>query len=266
MPRKLFIIKTLQSGLRARDLDTGEIISLKTTESHECSELETITFESAKEWTFKKHLYASGTILDHQLQLENLSVPALEHTNEGLWDPHESFGDEADEYFPEYLREGLREEFLFNDYSGYGFYAENNDPVMDAVEAETPVKRYDILTKLWIDFPQCIDALVHIANSYSESSIFGFRAYNLYKAAVYIAEQNLPDDFDGLFLWIHIENRPYLRALHGLCLMQWKLADFPAALATAEKLLRICPTDNIGVRFLIPHLRENKRYDPQDWE
>jgi hypothetical protein len=44
------------------------------------------------------------------------------------------------------------------------------------------------------------------------------RARTCYRAAVDIAEKNMPTGFDGIFLWEHVDNRPSLRALKGLCL------------------------------------------------
>ena len=124
----------MNSGLRTKDLESGESLSLKVRGSFKHSELETITFEVEKEWTFKKQKYATGKIIDRKFSLSDIDIPALEYQSEGIWDPHESFGDEADEYYPEYIKEGYREEFVFKDYSGYGFYKEDDDPVFNAVE------------------------------------------------------------------------------------------------------------------------------------
>ncbi len=86
------------------------------------------------------------------------------------------------------------------------------------------------------------------------------RSYNCYKAAVDIVERNLPDDFNGIFLWGHIENRPYLRALNGLCLILWRQDKFGEALNIAEKLLRICPVDNLGIRFIIDNIKNHEEW------
>ena len=125
-------------------------------------------------------------------------------------------------------------------------------------------KAYDILTKLWEEDPQCIDALVHIGNLYIDNKYTFHRAYNCYKTAVYIAEQGLPQDFDGLFLWIQIENRPYLRALHGLCLILWKMEKYGESVKIAEKLLRICPTDNLGIRFIVDKIKNHEEWTDEE--
>ena len=229
MLKKLLVYKVMNSSLRTKDLETGESLSLKTRGSFKHSELETITFDVEKEWTFNKQKYASGKILARELILSNIDVPALEYQSEGIWDPHESYGDEADEYFPDYIREGYREEIVFKDYSGYGFYKQDDDPIFNAVEykeAGNWNKAYDILTKLWEDYPQCIDALVHIGNLHFNNKYSLHRAYNCYKVAVDIVESKFPKNFDGIMLWIQHENRPFLRALNGLCLILWKLQKY----------------------------------------
>lgn len=52
-------------------------------------------------------------------------------------------------------------------------------------------RAYDILTKLWEDYPQCIDALAHIGNLHIDSEYSFHRAYNCYKTSVYVAEQGV---------------------------------------------------------------------------
>ena len=104
-------------------------------------------------------------------------------------------------------------ETFFKDYNGYGFYEKDDDPVYNSVELKEygeEEKAYDLLTKLWQDYPECIDALVHIGSMYFYSELFLHRSYNCYKAAVEIAERGMPEDIDGIFLWICHKNRPYL--------------------------------------------------------
>ncbi|MFP4364989.1 MAG: tetratricopeptide repeat protein [Spirochaetia bacterium] len=266
MMRKLLILKLTSTGFRARDLENNEIFSVKTSTSGLDPELNTVRFSVDKEWTFKKNKYLSGEVTESTFILENIDVPGHEYTVEGLWDPRGSFGDEAEELFPDYLAEGLREEYMFKNYSGYGFYEDGEDPFSDAIEAPTGKKRYDILAKLWEDYPECIDALVHIGESYMESSGDWLQnALNCFITSIHIAEKNLPKDFDGVMLWECLENRPYLRALHGLCLTYWRMKEFDKAQKTARKMLRICPGDNIGVRFIIDPIAEHQEWREEDW-
>lgn len=265
MMKTLLILKLTNTGFRGRDLDSKDIVSVKTSVDSNILELNTVEFDVVKEWTFKKNTYLSGKVLSSRFIQENIDVPGHEYTAEGLWDPHDSFGDEAEEYFSDYLSEGLRELYIFKDYSGYGFYNPDGDPVFEAVEAETWEDRYDILAKLWEDYPECIDALVHIGHMYLDSRNGLPHALNVYRTSIHIAEKNLPENFDGVLLWECIENRPYLRALHGLCLVYWKLEEFDKARQVAEKLLRLCPGDNIGVRFILGPIAAHEEWREEEW-
>lgn len=62
--------------------------------------------------------------------------------------------------------------------------------------------------------------------------------------------------------WGIIENRPYLRAIHGLCLCEWRDKNFKEAEDLASLLLKICPNDNLGVRFIIDEIKSHKKWSP----
>ncbi len=60
------------------------------------------------------------------------------------------------------------------------------------------------------------------------------------------------DDFP---FWGITRTRPYMRALHTLALALWdddRSGAKDEAIEIAQKMLRICPNDNIGMRFLLP--------------
>ncbi|NQT58651.1 MAG: tetratricopeptide repeat protein [Bacteroidetes bacterium] len=249
--------KYMVNALRARDLESGETRSIKSPRAYDVKELDTIILDILKEWSFNKTLYISGTVIQKEFKTGNLQVPPHEYTSYGLWNPEESYGDKAPDYFADYLREELRESFEFDDYTGYGFYGPDSDPVFEAVESNTYEERYNPLVKLWEAYPQCIDALVHIGHMYLDSPRNIDRAIQLYQAAVFIAEQYFPPNFDPIFLWVNINNRPYLRALQGLCLALWRMEKFDAATDIVNKLLRLNPPDNQGVRFIIEDIRNH---------
>ena len=98
---------------------------------------------------------------------------------------------------------------------------------------------------------------------YFNREIFLHRSHNCYKSAIEIAERGMPEDIDGIFLWICHENRPYLRALNGLYLTFWKQKEYEKAYEVATKLLRICPTDNLGVRFIIEKIKNREEWEKE---
>lgn len=52
--------------------------------------------------------------------------------------------------------------------------------------------------------------------------------------------------------WTDAETRPYLRALYGRAMTEWQQGRFERTAADLKRLLQLNPTDNQGVRFLIP--------------
>ena len=52
--------------------------------------------------------------------------------------------------------------------------------------------------------------------------------------------------------WADTETRPYLRALYGRAMAEWQQGRFEQTAADLKRILQLNPTDNQGVRFLIP--------------
>lgn len=71
---------------------------------------------------------------------------------------------------------------------------------------------------------------------------------------VTLAEALIPKGFEGEISWGDLDNRFYLRMLFQQQLLLNKAQQYGAAVEVAEKLLRICPRDNLGVRYTAPLL------------
>ena len=56
-------------------------------------------------------------------------------------------------------------------------------------------------------------------------------------------------------LWRMIDNRPFLRCIHGYGLCQWRLGNFDEAHRVFERMLWLNPPDNQGARFLTADVR-----------
>jgi hypothetical protein len=104
--------------------------------------------------------------------------------------------------------------------------------------------------------PRDVDALAHLGHLYvtmadpagtevvftpeppaSQRRAWLRQALGFYHAGVAVGELALPDPFDGLLVWAQLDNRPFLRALHGMALASWQLGRFD----TAEmSLLNMC--------------------------
>jgi hypothetical protein len=84
-----------------------------------------------------------------------------------------------------------------------------------------------------------------------------------YEAGVRIGELSLGPDFDGVLLWGNLNNRPFLRCLHGYGLCLWRLERFDEAAKIFDRMLWLNPPDNQGARFLIDPVREKKEWQDE---
>jgi tetratricopeptide (TPR) repeat protein len=79
-------------------------------------------------------------------------------------------------------------------------------------------------------------------------------ATEVYEEAYNRATKLIPKGFRGQISWLYLENRSFLRVAHGYLLGLMHAQENRKAKALANKLLRWCPQDNLGVRFLIPDI------------
>lgn len=70
-------------------------------------------------------------------------------------------------------------------------------------------------------------------------------------AGLRIANNLIPEGFNGKIEWLHLENRPYLRTMQTALLSYIRLRRHKDAAALAAQMLSRNPNDNQGVRFLL---------------
>jgi len=131
----------------------------------------------------------------------------------------------------------LKEEFN----RGCELYEEGNND-----EAEK------IFRAVLAQMPDHIDAIHHLALVLSERSLFN-QARDLWEQSVRIGHKAFPQDFemDGDILeWGWLDNRPFLRCLHGLALLRYDEGEIDEALKLFQELLSLNPNDNQGVRSI----------------
>jgi hypothetical protein len=64
--------------------------------------------------------------------------------------------------------------------------------------------------------------------------------------------------------WGLIDNRPYLRCLHGKGLCLWRLGKTQEAAAVFHKQLWLNPSDNQGARFNLAAVEDGKTWDEME--
>ena len=98
--------------------------------------------------------------------------------------------------------------------------------------------------------PDHLDALHHLALVLSERNLFN-EARDLWEQSVRIGRKAFPKDFEiekDRLEWGLLENRPFLRCLHGLALTRYNDGETEEALRLFRELLSLNPNDNQGVR------------------
>lgn len=126
----------------------------------------------------------------------------------------------------------------------------------------------EALLHLLIDDLRCLDAHAHLGNflfSSDEHNPAVARhlvelALRHYRVGVAIGDLSLGPAFRGALTWLHLENRPYLRCLHGVGLCAWRLGRTSEALAVFERMLWLNPNDNQGARFLLDDVRAGRTW------
>ena len=98
--------------------------------------------------------------------------------------------------------------------------------------------------------PDHLDAIHHLAMVLSDRDLFD-QARDLWEQSVHIARKAFPQDFEpgrDRLEWGWLENRPFLRCLHGLALVRYEEGRAEEALRLFQELLSLNPNDNQGVR------------------
>jgi hypothetical protein len=197
-----------------------------------------------REWIFGSTTYVSGPIVQHCIDIPALGLDPLPVRH---WDP------KIKEYEMEQIIPGLGEDF-------------DDDPIVNAMDLKA-MGNYAgatdiLLQELALDL-RCIDAHVHLGHIIFEdgnSKLWTSMALRHYMVGVALGEFFLGEGFKGKLPWGMIDNRPYLRALQGQCLAFWALGQMKEAEQVAKKLLKLCPGDNLGVRFILPEIQAGVTY------
>jgi len=100
--------------------------------------------------------------------------------------------------------------------------------------------------------PDHLDALHHLALVLSERNLLD-ETRDLWGQSVRIGHKAFPQDFElgrDRLEWGWLENRPFLRCLHGLALTRYNDGEIEEALRLFRELLSLNPNDNQGVRAM----------------
>ena len=268
---------------RCRLVGADKELTLRSADVWEVVPGEIVTVDPRKHWSYAGHPYLSGNVTATRFDLAALNLVPLKLTEQGMWDPDDEYWGEEDEPIEDWAKEiigrGPRPEYEMEQV--VPVVAEDfdidTDPILQAIElkdAGDDVGADQALTALLIVDLRCVDAHAHLGNlEFNHRPETALRHYDIGRQ---IGEISLGPDFQGVLRWGWIDNRPYLRCLHGygLCLLRlaeasseggWRLSQtrrspgsppqgeggnrFAESAAVFTRMLWMNPSDNQGARF-----------------
>jgi len=223
-----------------------DFVTLRSTRFCDAVPGELLTVAPRTKWRRKGRLCLSGEIKARRLDVAALDLAPLAIEDEDLWDPEEhDWGEPPEAWAEPIIRQGPRPAYRME-----RVVPGPDDPILDAVERKEAgdygEARRRLMDLLEADL-RCLDAHAHLG-------LFAFAhtpamAIRHFEAGVQIGELSLGEGFQGLLPWGHVENRPFLRCLHGYGLCLRRLGRLDEAEEVFARLLWLNPADNQGVRF-----------------
>jgi hypothetical protein len=259
-PVELVVLSVAERAARCRLLSTDRVINLRVGRMWRLFPGEIAVVKPHRFWQYGGP-NLSGEIESIRLDVPALGLEPLKLSARDEWNPAEHYwgeeGEPIEDWAKPIIARGPRPMFEMEQIlPGCDPKDMDSDPTYEAVELWQSGSREEATRKLMkmceADL-RCIDAHAHLAS-------FRFDhmpedAIRHYAVGVGIAELSFPPDFDAVLPWGCIDNRPYLRCLHGHGLCLWRLERFEEAVRVFDRLLWLNPSDNQGARFLIDDVR-----------
>jgi tetratricopeptide (TPR) repeat protein len=194
----------------------------------------------------------------------------LKLRKQGEWDPAEEYWGEAGEAIEAWakpiIKRGPRPMYEMEQIlPGADPEDFDSDPILEANELKDRgqiARAKKLLERLLVKDVRCLDAHAHLGNIAFDTD--ARTALDHYQRGVLIGELSLGEKFAGVLPWGMIDNRPFLRCLSGFGLCLWRLERFEEAQAVFDRLLWMSPSDNLGIRLLLPNVQARKPWTSDD--
>ncbi len=265
-PVDLVVLAVKQQAARCRILGSERAITLRAGSLHRVVPGQIATVKPHKQWRYAGHPYLSGTIESTRIDAAVLGLVPLELNAFGEWNPSEEYWGGEDEPIEEWAKpiiaRGPRLLFEMEQVLPGSDPANfDSDPILEANDlrdaGDTEGAQGVLATMLEADL-RCLDAHAHLGNIHLRLSPHW--ALSHYEVGVCIGDLSFGDRFDGVLAWGLIDNRPFLRCMHGYGLCLWRLERWEEAECVFDRMLWMNPSDNQGIRFLLPAVRARDRW------
>lgn len=122
----------------------------------------------------------------------------------------------------------------------------------EALEATSKNKALKLAKQALEIYPDNIDAENLIAE-YEENPIKKLKKYDsiIEKATKLLEEENMFDKENIGDFWLIFQTRPYMRARHNKTITLLELGRYSEAIKECEELLKLCNSDNTGIRYIL---------------
>ncbi len=266
-PIELVVLSVKRRAARCRMLRGGQTFTFRALGLWDVVPGEVAVVRPAKQWTYGGNPYLSGAIEATRLDASALALVPLRLEERGVWNPAEHYwgepGDPIEDWAKPIIARGPRPESEMEQVlPGADPEDPFSDPITESNDHSDSGDRegaYKILMDLCQADLRCLDAHAHLGNM-----IFDGRpedALRHYEVGYRIGELSLGERFHGLLPWGRIDNRPFLRCMHGFGLCLWRLGRFDEAGSIFDRMLWLNPSDNQGVRFLVGPVRARTSWE-----
>jgi len=260
-PIELVALSVKERAVRCRLVGSDRVLTLRAKDVWDVVPGEIVVVRAGRQWSYAGHPYLSGEIESTRLDVGALGLEPLRLEDRGTWDPQDHDWGEPGEPIGEWARpivaRGPRQAFEMEQVLPG---ADPDDPDADPIDESNDLadagdrdEARRILMELCEADLRCLDAHAHLGNFVFDNG--PQEAIRHYAVGLRIGELSLGSDFAGVLPWGHIDNRPFLRCMHGFSLCLWRLGRFDEAERVFERMLWLNPTDNQGARFLIDEVR-----------
>lgn len=277
-PRRVesIVLKVLDLNARVRTIEDGRDVTFRGDGLHGLVPGHVAELEVTKEWEHRDAPYASGRVLGSRLDVKRLGLVPIPLYLDGERELAELLAVSCVDldtraYFkaffgrtvPTYRMDDVayvwaedradESEFLdddivtvSNELAESGDHAGARRLLMDAL---LPDLRF-------------LDAHAHLGNRAFDH--WPELAVQHYGVGVAIGDLSVGPELVGIIPWDVIENRAYLRCLHGYGLALWKLGRRAEAESVMRRLLRLNPSDEQQAGWSLAELRGGRPYEEFD--
>jgi hypothetical protein len=263
---ELIALAVKGNAVSCRILGKERLLTLRPGRPWEVVPGEIITVSPGRKWRYGGHPYLAGEITAWRIDVPALGLTPLALKEVGVWDPGEHPWGGPDEprerWVRSLIKRGPRPEYEMEQaLPGEDPDDPDTDPILDAIDLKRAGDHRGadrVLMNLLAADLRCLDAHAHLGD-------FAFHgdpdtAIRHYDMGVKIAEFSLGKDFDGLLPWDRVDNRPFLRCLHGYGLCLWRFGRFRDAEKVFTHMLWLGPADNQGARSHLNDVKEGRAW------